>query len=110
VGILRSMNRRGIGTETIGFYSVLRPSRWLPASRFSDDYNHRLGQSTGDETPKREALGNTGCEGTTIFLQTLQPSAEHRHVMRTLLIALAAISIAFAVLWWITLGAGPNAY
>ncbi len=31
--ILRSVNRRGLGTESIGFYALLKPNRWFPASR-----------------------------------------------------------------------------
>jgi len=110
MGILRSVNRRGIGTESIGFYSLLRPSKWLPASRLSDEYDHRLTRSEGAETQKQEALANADGQGTEIFLQTMKPATEHSRLTRTLLIALVATAIAFAVLWWITLGAPPNAY
>jgi hypothetical protein len=30
--IIRSVNRRGFGTESMGFYTLLRPNKWFAAS------------------------------------------------------------------------------
>ena len=91
--ILRSVNRRGFSIGPAGYFTVLRPNTWFPASRLSDSPLHRnyqLGGSAG--SPSR----TTAAPSLDVKLNTNDPS-----LMRLTVTVLGAIAITSALLWWI---------
>jgi hypothetical protein len=86
--ILRSITRRGFSFGTAGYFAVLKPNTWFPASRLPGAFRYRPSQST-----------YTPAETTAPNIVTL--TTEHRGRLRQALIVLAAIAITLAVLLWI---------
>ena len=87
--ILRSVTRRGFSVGTAGWFTVLRPNTWFPASRLPQNRRivtggaHGTGEAAQPE-PKISVLG-----------------APDRHPIRIGLVALAAFAITSAMLLWI---------
>jgi hypothetical protein len=111
--ILRSVNRRGSSTESIGFYAVLKSNKWFAASRQpgsvhflgSRSKSAMLAPALGQEAPNR-----SHSKETTILLQTMKPSAQDHQLLRSALICLGAIAITSLLLWWLMVGAPANNY
>ena len=87
--ILRSITRRGYNVGIAGYFTVLKPNTWFPASRLPVPFRYRAGQSSP-----------TLAETTAPNIITLP--AEHRHPMRQALIVLASGAIVYAMLAWLT--------
>jgi hypothetical protein len=91
--ILRSVNRRGFSVGTAGWFTVLRPNTWFPASRLPGKFHYPRGRSNGAaELDGRE---------TTVRFQAMTLGVRDRRLMRPALIVLAAIAITSVLLWWI---------
>lgn len=88
--ILRSVTRRGFSVGTAGWFTVLRPNTWFPASRLT-------GRVRGDGGRPDVAGGGPQAAAALNFL----PFNTRRRVMPMVLIGLAATAIAAAGLWWI---------
>lgn len=114
MGILHAVNRRGIGTKSIGFYTVLQPTRWFPASRLSDRFHDHVEQSAELKTLPQQVADESDCQGALFLSQTLElgskPSRLLPRLMRIVFIILAAILIELAIRWLIVLGAPANRY
>lgn len=111
--ILRSVNRRGSSTESIGFYTLLRPNKWFAASRLPGSF-HSLSRRSKSAVlaaaPEQKTPSQANSKETTILLQTMKPSAQDPQRVRSALIFMGAIAITLLLLWWIMVGAPPNSY
>ena len=90
--ILRSTTRRGFNVGTAGWFSVLRPNTWFPASRLPGGFRYRVGQSGAAAGDRPE---------TSIAPRILAPGSPKRGLMQPALVVLAAMAITSALLWWI---------
>ena len=99
--ILRSVTRRGFSVGTAGWFTVLRPNTWFPASRLPGSFHHPIGHSNkaGPAVPGRPTVATI--QETTAQLQFLTTSAPNHPLMGRALIVLAAAAITSALLLWI---------
>ena len=88
--ILRTENRRDFNIESAGYFDVLRPSTRFIASHLQRRFPYLVRQSKGADSQEAAKL-----------LQIMQPGTRDRHILRPVLIVLAAIAITFIALWWI---------
>jgi|HubBroStandDraft_1064217.scaffolds.fasta_scaffold365211_1 hypothetical protein len=94
--ILRSMNRRGFSVGTAGWFTVLRPNHWFPASRLPETRRHFSVQATAVEAPQEHPDTQLAAPQ-----QIMKPGTEDRVLMHPVLSILMAIAIAWGLLWWI---------
>jgi len=90
--ILRSVSRRGFSVGTAGWFTVLRPNTWFPASSLPRTF------PALDPGKKADALSGTG------GLAPWTPSerrSEHRNRMRLTSAIVGAVAITSVMLWWI---------
>ena len=101
--ILRSVSRRGFSVGTAGWFTVLRPNTWFPASRLPKTFppsgmhaERRAEQSSG-----ARPVGEAGGHATAVHWRAMERSAEDRNRLRSGSAILGAIAITAAMLWWI---------
>jgi hypothetical protein len=117
--ILRSVNRRGFRIQSAGWFNVLTPNTWFPASRLPEDFHYLVDQSKGTAVaqthdnstenltaaplPKLTSVQEQKDPDSheTVIPQIMIPSTHDRHLMRTALIVLVAIVISYFLLWWV---------
>lgn len=87
--ILRSVTRRGFSFGTAGWFTVLKPNTWFPATRLPVSHRYRVGQSPLDISPAATAP------------KIITLPSEQRGIMRPALTILAAVAITWTLLWWI---------
>jgi hypothetical protein len=87
--ILRSVTRRGYSFGTAGWFAVLKPNTWFPATRLPVPFRYRAGQPSP-----------TLAETTAPNIITL--AAEQRRPWRQVLIILASAAIVYGMLTWLT--------
>jgi hypothetical protein len=85
--ILRSVTRRGFSVGTAGYFAVLKPNTWFPATRLPVPFRYRSNPST-------QALTET----TAPNIITLR--AEHRPALRQALILVVSAAMVLGMLWW----------
>ena len=98
--ILRSVTRRGFNVGTAGWFTVLRPNTWFPATRLRGSIPYPGSRIKAvPEPPAREwhAAGDEVAVGPRII--TL--NGHDRSLMRRAVIVLAAIGITSLLLLWI---------
>ena len=99
---LRAITRRGFNVGTAGWFTVLRPNTWFPASHLPDSpYDVCRFKAMTKPMPGQEAPGRTGSQGNTIPWHMIDLSRRDRHLMRSAIIVLGAIAITLALLSWI---------
>ncbi|HEY3706161.1 MAG TPA: hypothetical protein VGL22_13950 [Terracidiphilus sp.] len=86
--ILRSITRRGFQIQSAGFYTVLKPNTWFPASRLPVPFRYHA-------HPSAYAAQETTAPN------IITIAAERRHPLQLTLILLASAAIVLAMLWWI---------
>jgi hypothetical protein len=86
--LLRSVTRRGFQVGTAGYFTILKPNTWFPATRLPERFRYRAGQ------PSQAAA-----ETTAPNIISLPP--EQHSPMRLAIIVLASATIVFAMLLWI---------
>ena len=96
--ILRSVSRRGFSVGTAGWFTVLRPNTWFPASRLPKTFPSFGAQSAGAE--ERAADGEDGQTRAVRWL-AMERTLETRHRVRAASAIFGAIAITTAMLWWI---------
>jgi hypothetical protein len=106
----RSWNRRGFDVTPNGFFNILKPSGWFPASRLPGGFRYLIGYSGKEPHRLAATPGQTGLDGSagqqpTIALSLIEPSHDTHRLLRFLLIVLAAAAITLGMLWWISYGA-----
>jgi hypothetical protein len=107
--ILRSVNRRGFRIGSAGYFTVLWPNTWFPASRLSDedDFHYLTEQSEeiefprADENPAENPTSALSPESIAFLSQYMDLSAHDQRLVRTGLIVLASTAITFIILWWL---------
>jgi len=95
--ILRSVNRRGFSVGTAGWFTVLRPNTWFPASRFP--VSHSLGRGTA--LPGHVSSGHSDMQKTSTLSQPLELSPTGLRMGRSISIIAGAFGITSILLWWI---------
>ena len=90
--LLRSVTRRGFNVGTAGWFTVLRPNTWFPASRLA---SRHLGPGL-----RTEGSGASGAAGTVRWL-AMETSIDDRNRTRVGLAIVGALAITSAMLWWI---------
>jgi len=101
--ILRAVSRRGFNVGTAGWFTILRPNSWYPATRSQGSFKNR-GIGRGGEGDQLVGHGvSTDVGGRTRAVQWLASewSAEDRNRARLATAILSAIAITTAMLWWI---------
>lgn len=91
--ILRSVNRRGFSLGPAGYFTVLRPNTWFPASRLHDSLHQRSIRPVSLADPR---IMNPAAPSLAVKLNTNDPG-----LMRLSVTVLAATAITAALLWWI---------
>ena len=86
--LLRSITRRGFQVGNAGFFTVLKPNTWFPATRLPIPFRYHPGQSSASPV-----------ETTAPNIISLPP--EQRSPLRVGIIVLASAAIVFAMLMWI---------
>jgi hypothetical protein len=86
--ILRSVTRRGFSVGSAGYFAVLKPNTWFPATRLPRPFRYHAVQSP---------LAST--ETTAPNIISLPP--EQRSPLRLAIIVLISGAIVFAMLCWI---------
>jgi hypothetical protein len=92
--LLRSITQRGFSVGRAGWFTVLEPNPWFPASRQPRGFRNK-------KRPLAETIGGTAISTPVNPPQFLPPISDDRHVTRRSLIALAATTITTGLLWWI---------
>jgi len=92
--LLRSITQRGFSVGRAGWFTVLKPNPWFPASRQPGAFRYRR-RSTA------EAIGVADRRTPTNPPQILIPASDDRQVIRPALIVLAAAMVTTGLLWWI---------
>jgi hypothetical protein len=95
----RTWNRREFNVTLTGWFTVLRPTGWFSASRLPGGFRYLIGPSKLTK-PEQTAPGNADSHETEIPLQILPPGTHDRHLVRTALVVLTAVAIAWALLCW----------
>jgi hypothetical protein len=88
--LLRSITNRGFNVGRAGWFTVLQPNPWFPASR-------QLGVSRHRRFPSAEPNSVTEIRTP----QILMPATKDHQVLRPALIVLAAAMVTSGMLWWI---------
>jgi hypothetical protein len=91
--LLRSITHRGFNVGSAGWFTVLKPNPWFPASRQPGAFRYHI-------RPSAET-GATNQNMPTNPPQILIPATDDRHVIRLALIVLAATMVTAGLLSWI---------
>jgi hypothetical protein len=94
--LLRSITRRGFNVGTAGWFTVLKPNTWFPASRLPESLRYHTSHSAattgGDQAHSPETVDAP---------RIMIPATVDRRVMRPALIVLSAMVVTSGLLWWI---------
>ena len=88
--LLRAITQRGFKIGTAGWFTILKPNPWFPASRLPGRFRYR-GSQSAETTAVDQATS----------LNIMIPSTKERRLGRSALVVVAAIAITSALLWWI---------
>jgi hypothetical protein len=91
--ILRSVTRRGYSVGSAGWFAILKPNTWFPATRLPVPFRYR-----GSQSAQTAALHQQG----TLPPKIMTLSTLDRGLLRPALAVVAAIGITAVLLWWIT--------
>ena len=102
--ILRSVTRRGFSVGTAGWFTVLRPNTWFPASRLPGSIHHPGGRPREIDEPRPAQIqpsSHAGSQEMAILPQTMNMGMRDRGLMRMAMVVLTALAITSALLLWI---------
>ena len=88
--LLRAITRRGFNVGTAGWFTVVKPNTWFPASRLPGSARYRISQSA--EMPAVDHA---------ISPRIIVPRTKEGGLVRSALLVLTAVVITSALLWWI---------
>ena len=95
--ILRSVTRRGFSLGTAGWFTVLRPNTWFPASHLPGSHpRFRLSGTVAPLLP-----GHLPTPPAAPKVQTLDLGHNDHRLVQPLLVVLAAVAITSLLLLWI---------
>lgn len=90
--ILRSVTRRGFSVGSAGWFTVLKPNTWFPASRLQDNLHCLSSQPKGVPEPGSQDVATPSL--------SVKLCANDPGLMRLTLIISGATAITSALLWW----------
>jgi len=93
--ILRSVTRRGFNVGTAGWFSVLKPNTWFPATRLPRSFRYRASQ------PEMTGRDHAGSLEMTVPPRIMLLGKLDRGRLAPTLAVVAAMAITSALLWWI---------
>lgn len=93
--ILRSVSRRGFSVGTAGWFTVLRPNTWFPASRVPRTFPT---YDSGNREANSDAL--SGAVGAAAWAP-VERQREDRNRARLTSAIVGALAITSVMLWWI---------
>src|SRR5271157_4146239 len=114
----RTWNRREFSVTPNGYFTVLRPTGWFSTVRLPGGFRYQVGLSEPTEftqaqenptgalslestsVPEQKTLVHADNQETAILSQSMISSTHDHHLMRTVLIVLAAIVLSYLILWW----------
>src|SRR3954447_7204550 len=96
--ILRSVSRRGFSVGTAGWFTVLRPNTWFPASRLRKSH---IDFGPHRQQTERGALGEGSGPVRAGQWAAQERRTEDRNRMRSASAILGALAITSVMLWWI---------
>ena len=101
--ILRSVTRRGFSVGTAGWFTVLRPNTWFPASRLPGSIHHPGGRSReiGEQMQPARELPRSHVGGHEIAILPQTMGMRDRGLKRMAMVVLTAAAITSALLLWI---------
>src|SRR4051812_33694280 len=103
MNILRSVTRRGFSVGTAGWFTVLRPNTWFPASRLARALPGLDKRVVG--APERVAgpgaPESAGGQVKAVRWLAMERAVEPRNKMRAGTAIVGALAITSAMLWWI---------
>ena len=101
--ILRSVSQRGFSVATAGWFTILRPNTWFPASRLPKNLPSLGVQTQGkaEQRTRQDASGGGGGTLRAVRWLALERIVEDRNRMRFASAVLAGLTITTAMLWWI---------
>lgn len=94
--LLRSITQRGFSVGSAGWFTVLKPNTWFPASRLPGSFEYRSGRYAD-----AIAADPTASHERTIAPRITIPVTKDRRLLRPALVVLGAFTITSAMLWWI---------
>ena len=94
--ILRSVNRRGFSVGTAGWFTVLKPNTWFPASRLPNTLRPVMRTS---ETASHLAGPQPSARAVRWSAVEQRPETQHR--VRAASAIFGGIAITTFMLWWI---------
>jgi hypothetical protein len=106
-----SWNRRSSAVTPNGYFTVLKSTGWFPTFRLPDGYRYLTGKSVTDPSHRigvvaRLNLSNPAAnaqaiaESTLAFSQIDSGRVSLRGVLRIAAMALPAMAVTLAALWW----------
>jgi len=101
--ILRSVNRRGFSVGTAGWFTILRPNTWFPASRLRKTpvgFGIQA-QGTEEQVPASGVLGDGRVQARAVRWLASEWSAADRNRVRAASAIASALAITAGMLWWI---------
>ena len=101
--ILRSVSRRGFSVGTAGWFTVLRPNTWFPASRLPKCHP-AFGTPTDravEQAPTGSAPGLSSDGVKAVWWLPMERNGEDRNRVRFASAILGALAITSAMLWWV---------
>ncbi|HXS77464.1 MAG TPA: hypothetical protein VN753_14890 [Terracidiphilus sp.] len=101
--ILRSVSQRGFSVGTAGWFTILRPNTWFPASRLPGTFRNSGPEIRGaaESTAGQSALAAPANKVWEIRGPVMERRPEDRDRVRSASIILGAMAITSALLWWI---------
>ena len=101
--ILRSVSRRGFSVGTAGWFTVLRPNTWFPASRLPKAHPALGTRADGavEQVSKDNFVGFPSGDAKAVRWMTTEQRAEDRNRVRRASAIFGALAITSAMLWWI---------
>ncbi len=97
--ILRSVTRRGFSIGTAGYFTVIKPNTWFPATRLPGSQRHSIGHVTGSpQVPEAAEASQTLATATPPRITLL---GSDRSLVRLTLSVLSAIAITSEMRLWV---------
>jgi len=98
--ILRSVTHRGFNVGTAGWFTILRPNTWFPATRLRTG-SHPLAGRSGGAAEFTIPGERGGALNSAIAAPRIAPlNGNDRHPMRLGLAVVAGAVITGTILWW----------
>jgi len=96
--ILRSVSRRGFSVGTAGWFTVLKPNTWFPATRLPRTFP---GPGIRMKGAGPDAMSPASLPGQSVRWAAMERSADDRSRIRLASAIAGGLAITSAMLWWI---------